>query len=87
MLEDGGDSVAAVLLKECVSHFKLQGGKARASDASGRGMTESLHPYYHTCDYRGEVQLTGAKSIRVTFDHRWYAACLSFECVSHSASL
>ena len=68
---DAGDSVSGVLLRECVSHFKMQSSGRRGSGSSGKRLTaESLHPYWHTCDYRGEVHLAGAKSIRVTFDHR-----------------
>lgn len=72
--DDEESLLSAVLLKECVSHFKLQAaqkGGRKDSAASNRLMAESLHPYFHTSDYRGEVHLPGAKSIRVTFDHRW----------------
>jgi hypothetical protein len=77
--DDSGDLLSSVLLRECVSHFKLQGGKASRRGSGGtrdRLMTESLHPRYHTCDYKGEVHIPNAKSIRITFDHRWWVVLL-----------
>jgi hypothetical protein len=36
----------------------------------GRQMIESLHPYFHRCEYAGEVVSEGAKALRVSFDPR-----------------
>ena len=72
--DDSPELLSSALLKECVHHFKQQSQKhdrRGSASAANRFMAESLHPHYHTSDYKGEVHVPGAKSIRVTFDHRW----------------
>lgn len=54
-------------VQECVSNFVF----STASGASTERRTmDSLHPFFHQCDYRGEVFFENAKALRVVFDPR-----------------
>ena len=70
-------SLTHFLVKQCVANFQLSSAAKTGPSASGGSphlpshVLESLHPYFHTCDYRGEVQCDGAKALRITFDPGW----------------
>jgi hypothetical protein len=46
------------------------GGADAGGDAQQRKTAESLHPFFHRCEYVGELHCEGAKALRVTFDPR-----------------
>lgn len=46
------------------------GGAGAGTSEASHQTVDSLHPYYHRCDYVGEVHCEGAKALRVAFDPR-----------------
>ncbi len=60
-----GDTLSQKLVSQCVSNFVES---TRPSENSETATKESLHPYFPSCDYSGNVHFEGTKALRVSFD-------------------
>lgn len=64
--------LSSVLVQECVSHFveSTKSPQETCTQDTVSNTYQSLHPYYHSCNYSNDVHIPNAAAVRVIFDRR-----------------